>query len=114
MVNQDDLLLLHHIRAHACQGACLERSKRSLSADPGRAAGRVLSWSLTRLVAHVERHGRLGWRCGEGLVPTAQEIRLVMMVRALAEYDRPSAEQAAMWLVPRREVSKLIERAAPL
>ncbi|NRA29952.1 MAG: hypothetical protein HRU11_06780 [Parvularculaceae bacterium] len=114
MVTQDDLLLLHHVRSHACGGNCLARSIESLSVEPGRAAGKVLSWSLSRVVAHVERFGRRGWRCGDGVVPTAQEVRLLSMVKALAAYDRAGAEQAAMWLVPRREIAKLIERATPL
>lgn len=114
MAEQDDLLLLHHLRSHACGGDCLARSRQSLSEDPGRAAGRVMSWALTRVAAHVERFGRRGWRCGDGFMPTPQESRVLAMVRALGCGDRKRAAQAAEWLVPGAEVSTLLERAAPL
>lgn len=114
MVTQDDLLLLSHLRAHACGGECCDKSRRALSENPGRAAGRVLSWSLLRVAAHAERFGRRGWRCGEGMVPTAQEARVLAMVRALAVGDDKAAEAAALWLVPRREVATLLDRATPL
>ncbi|MEM9840324.1 MAG: hypothetical protein AAF830_14365 [Pseudomonadota bacterium] len=114
MVTQDDLLLLNHLRAHACGGKCFDQSRQALSQEPGRAAGRVLSWSLGRVAAHVKRFGRKGWRCGKGMVPTGQETRVLGMVRALAAFDQPAAEAAALWLVPRGEVATLLERAMPL
>ncbi|MEM1380399.1 MAG: hypothetical protein AAGH41_07235 [Pseudomonadota bacterium] len=113
-MTQDDLLLLHHLRAHACGGTCLEASKKSLSQDPGRAAGRVLSWSLGRVASHLAKFGRRSWRCGDGLVPTPQEARTLVMIRSLAQYNRQAAENAALWLVSRKEVTTLLERAAPL
>jgi len=115
MADQDDLLLLHHLRAHA--SGCRLRMKHSheaLAEDPGRAAARITSWALGRSVAQIQRHARRGWRFGQNLAPNAQEARFLEMVRALSVGDHVAAEQAALWLVPSRDVDVLLDRAAPL
>ncbi|MFC3301753.1 hypothetical protein [Parvularcula lutaonensis] len=115
MTDQDDLLFLSHLRAHGCDCALRrERSKEALAAEPGRAAGRVAGWALGRTLDHLQRFGRRGWSVSDSIVPTAQEHRLIQVIRALAAYDYEGAKQAALWLVPEREVAALLDRAAPL
>lgn len=115
MADQDDLLLLHHLRAHASGECCrMNASKEALTEEPGRAAGRVASWSIDRTLAVIQRSGRRGFGMSDSLVPTPQEKRLLDVVRSLADYDRESAAEAALWLVPKREVPSLLDRLAPL
>ncbi|NNU15499.1 hypothetical protein HK107_04085 [Parvularcula sp. ZS-1/3] len=115
MIEQDDLLLLSHLRTHAVGNDEMRaRSCDALAEDPGRAAGRVLGWALQRTLEHLRRHGRRGWRMDQGVVPSPQETRLLSMIRAIADRREDEARQAALWLVPEREVQTLLDRAAPL
>lgn len=115
MLNQDDLLLLHHLRA-AFSGdqARIGQSKEALTQEPGRAAGQVACWALSRTTDHLKRFGRRGWAMEQGIVPNAQEVRLLQMIRAIKAYDKASARQAAEWLVASEQVDTLIDRASPL
>ena len=115
MLNQDDLLLLHHLRAQASRVP--ERvycSKEALAQEPGRAAGQVATWALTRTVAHLQRHARRGWSLEQSLVPSAQECRLIQMIRSIHAYDYDAARDAAQWLVVSDQVDQLVDRASPL
>jgi hypothetical protein len=115
MMDQDDLLLLWHLRSHAASNdEAGERSAAKLAQNPGRAAGQVLNWALSRTAAHLCRFGRRGWRFEAGIVPSGQERRLLETIRALAEGDPQGAEEAATWLVCKNEVPALLSRAAPL
>ncbi|MCQ8186151.1 hypothetical protein [Parvularcula maris] len=115
MMDQDDLLLLWHLRDHAASNdGAGDRSSEKLAQNPGRAAGQVMNWALSRTAAHLTRFARRGWRFEMGMVPSAQEKRLLETVRALAEGDDAAAREAATWLVPKGEVSALLGRAAPL
>lgn len=115
MLNQDDLLLLHHLRAQASGDEALVcRSKQALAEEPGRAAGQVAAWALGRTVAHLRRFARRGWRLEGGVMPSAQEARLLTMIRAIHAYDYNAARQAAEWIVRSEEVDALVDRASPL
>lgn len=115
MIDQDDLLLLKHLRAHAI-GNDEQRatSKDALALEPGRAAGRVAAWALERTVSHLQRFARRGWSLRRDLVPGAQEVRLAAMIRAIAERRLDDAREAALWLVPGQHAAALIDRASPL
>lgn len=114
MPDQDDLLLIHHLRAHQEGGDARELSREALANEPGRAAGRVMSWSLDRVTACLDRHARRVDCCQRSLVPSTAERRLTQVVRALARRDRMGAEETALWLVPKREVQGFLDRLAPL
>jgi hypothetical protein len=115
MADQDDLLLLHHLRAQA--GDCCrqrEASRVALADDPGRAAGRVLAWSIGRTVTQVQRFGRRSFEPGSSLTPNPTEARMLRIVRALSQGDREAAGREAEWLVGQGFVADLLDRMAPL
>lgn len=115
MLNQDDLLFLHHFRAITSGNADDRRaSKDALAQEPGRAAGRVACWSLERSAEFLRRFGRRPLNTTMHLVPSASETRLVDVIRALKGHDRAKASCAALWLVPERHVAGLLDRLAPL
>ncbi|MEM9286050.1 MAG: hypothetical protein AAGA39_09215 [Pseudomonadota bacterium] len=115
MLTQDDLLFLHHFRAlTSSHEAERQASKDALAFEPGRAAGRVASWSLERSGEFLRRFGRRPLVLSARIVPSALETRLVEVVRALKAHDRSRAAQAALWLVPERHVAGLLDRLAPL
>ncbi|MEO1041390.1 MAG: hypothetical protein AAFX52_03790 [Pseudomonadota bacterium] len=115
MLNQDDLLLLHHFRATVSRREIDRRaSKDALAQEPGRAAGRVACWSLERSADFLRRFGRRPLNNEVSLAPSALEVRLVDVVRALKGHDRAKASRAALWLVPERHVAGLLDRLAPL
>jgi hypothetical protein len=114
-MDQDDLLLLWHIRAHsAANDGAAAASAAKLAENPGRAAGQVLSWALSRTSAHLTRFARRGWRFEGSLVPSAQEKRLLETIRMISVGDQAGATEAATWLVPKGEVPALLSRAYPL
>ncbi|MEO1657303.1 MAG: hypothetical protein AAFR65_06240 [Pseudomonadota bacterium] len=115
MLNQDDLLFLHHFRAVTSGDAFnREATKDALALEPGRAAGRVACWSLERSAEFLRRFGRRPLDRKNRMVPSSLEQRLVEVVRALKTHDRSRASQAALWLVPERHVAGLLDRLAPL
>lgn len=115
MLNQDDLLLLHHLRAQASgDDERVQDSKLALSEEPGRAAGQVACWALSRTTQHLQRHARRAWALNGGVVPSPQEVRLLQMIRSIHAYQYEAARQAAQWLVSSEEVDVLIDRASPL
>jgi hypothetical protein len=115
MADQDDLLLLHHFRAHLSgDQARRARSCEALADDPGRAAGRVLGWALGRSASVITQGGRRALKPADSMVPSAEEKHFLRMVRALADRDDETARSAALWLVPKGWTGSLLDRAMPL
>ncbi len=115
MLNQDDLLFLHHFRAFVSNDAAeREASQDALAFEPGRAAGKVAGWSLERTTDYLRRFGRRPLSQEGQMVPSTFETRVIEVVRALKAHDRVRAGRAALWLVPERHVTTLLDRIAPL
>ncbi|MEM9809601.1 MAG: hypothetical protein AAF788_00075 [Pseudomonadota bacterium] len=115
MADQDDLRFIQHFRALAFgDDAQRDHVRAALSESPGRAAGRVTLWALDRSAQLLRRFGRRQLEKSTAPVPTSQELKLVEVLRALRDYDRFAAANAALWLVPQREVAGLLDRLAPL
>ena len=113
MITQDDLALLHHLRAAWAGGNARARSGASLAAVPGRAEGRVAHWAFGRTAGVLEHAARRALRIGEGLAPSRDERQLLRVARALAAGDWRGAEDAALWLVRRDAVPALVQAFAP-
>lgn len=112
-ITQDDLLILHHLRAAWIGGAAQDASATSLAACPGRAEGRVAAWSLGKAAGVLAYAARRPLVIGQGLAPSADERQALRTARALAANDWRAAEDAALWLVRREAVPALAQAFAP-
>ena len=113
MITQDDLATLHHLRAAWEGGEARALSGASLAAVPGRAEGRVAHWAFGRAADVLEHAARRRLKIGSGLAPSADEIALLRIARALGSSDWRTAEDAALWLVRRDAVSAFLNALAP-
>ena len=112
-ITQDDLRLLSLFRAAWTGGPALREAEASLRATPGRAAGRVAGWSLTRAAEALRRGARRSLRIGGTLTPSADEQRLVLACRALAAGDDEAARETLRWLAAPGDAGRAAERLAP-
>ena len=111
--SQDDLAVLHHLRAAWIGGQARLSSGRSLAAVPGRAEGRVAHWAFGRAAAVLAHAARRRLVIGETLAPSADERQLLRIARALAVGDWAGAQDAALWLVRRDASDALVRGFAP-
>lgn len=112
-MDQDDLLILHHLRAAWAGGEARARAADALTVSPGRAEGRVAAWALNKVVGVLEHAARRRLRIGESLAPSADEAQLLRVASALAASDWQEAEDAGLWLVRRDAVPALTQALAP-
>ena len=96
-VTQDDLRFLFLFRAVWAGEPDQAVAEASLRAEPGRAAGRVAAWSLRRAAEALRRGARRRLVIGEGLVPSADERRLMLAARQAASGDADAAD-TLRWL----------------
>ena len=113
MITQDDLALLHHLRAAWAGGNARARSGASLAAVPGRAEGRVAHWAFGRAAGILEHAARRRLVIGAGLAPSADETALLRVARALGQGDWRAAGDAALWIVRRDAVDAFLSALAP-
>ncbi|ADM09873.1 hypothetical protein PB2503_09099 [Parvularcula bermudensis HTCC2503] len=111
-LSQDDLWLLSLLRG-SFRGEG-DQVTAQVRAWPGRAEGRILGWSIDRLVGVLRTAGRRPFDVGTGPAPTSDERRLLSVIDCLAESRPQAAQQQAQWLVKGSAIGALCERAAPL
>ena len=112
-MTQDDLLVLHHLRAAWAGGVRQDAAARALAVSPGRAGGRVAAWGFARAAEVLARGARRPLRIGQGLAPSADEARLIRLANALSASDRPAARAEAAWLVKGEAVDALMQALSP-
>ena len=112
-MDQDDLLVLHHLRAAWAGGETQAAAAKTLTVCPGRAEGRVAAWALDKAAGMLAHASRRRLRIGGGLAPSADEAQLLRVARALAANDWQSAEDAGLWLVRRDAAPALAQALAP-
>ena len=110
-ITQDDLRFLTLFRAAWVGGAEQDAAEASLRAAPGRAAGRVASWSLDRAAGTLRRGARRRLVIGEGLAPSADERCLLAAARQVACGDA-RAPETLRWLARGPFAGEVAERLA--